>query len=189
MLIFLVRWKEIQDLPLSEKEVFNCNFRVASVISKMGFVFLEQGFSKLLLPICILISISCSGSGFVYQTRGLKHGRAIIVSTCAAVASIVTGVLAGMFALGEGLPSAPVARLSLLLGWIFILVGVVLLVASTRLMRSLPKPWQHLARSGSERNFGVRQSASTRTRDTNPSAVIQASTLHHLISPSSKEKA
>jgi len=51
------------------------------------------------------------------QTRGLKHGRAIIVSTCAAVASILTGVLAGMLALGERLPSAPKARLALLLGW------------------------------------------------------------------------
>lgn len=51
------------------------------------------------------------------QTQGLKHGRAIVVSTCAAVASIVTGVLAGMLALGERLPSAPAARFSLLLGW------------------------------------------------------------------------
>ena len=51
------------------------------------------------------------------QTRGLKHGRAIVVSTCAAVASILTGVLAGMLALGERLPSAPKARFLLLLGW------------------------------------------------------------------------
>lgn len=53
----------------------------------------------------------------VMQTSGLKHGRAIIVSTCAAVASILTGVVAGMVALGERLPSAPKARLLLLLGW------------------------------------------------------------------------
>ena len=54
---------------------------------------------------------------FTMQTRGLKHGRAIVVSTCAAVASILTGVLAGMLALHERLPSTPKARLSLLLGW------------------------------------------------------------------------
>ncbi|XVE80032.1 hypothetical protein DITRI_Ditri14bG0106100 [Diplodiscus trichospermus] len=35
------------------------------------------------------------------QTRGLKHGGAIVISSCAAVASIVTGVLAGMVELGE----------------------------------------------------------------------------------------
>jgi len=63
-----------------------------------------------------LIYLQC-GIFFFMQTRGLKHGRAIVVSTCAAVASIVTGVLAGMLALGEKLPSAPVSRLSLLLGW------------------------------------------------------------------------
>ena len=39
------------------------------------------------------------------------------MSTCASVASILTGVIAGMLALGEQLPSAPDARLSLLFGW------------------------------------------------------------------------
>lgn len=164
-------------------------FGMASVISKMGFVFLEQGFSKLLVPICISISICCSASGFVYQTRGLKHGRAIVVSTCAAVASIVTGVLAGMLALGERLPSAPIARLWLLLGWLFIIIGVILLVSSTRLLPYLPRPWRRFARSGPEKNFGLRQSVSLRSRDASPSAVIQATTLHHLMTSPSKEKA
>ncbi|KAI8011510.1 ATPase 4, plasma membrane-type [Camellia lanceoleosa] len=54
----------------------------------------RDGFSKLLVPACISISVCCSGTGFFYQTRGLKHGRAIVVSTCTAIASIVTGVLA-----------------------------------------------------------------------------------------------
>ncbi|CAI0448440.1 unnamed protein product [Linum tenue] len=163
--------------------------RISSVISKMGFVFLEQGLSRLLVPVCISISVCCSGIGFYYQTTGLKHGRAIVVSTCAAVASIVTGVLAGMLALGERLPSAPAARLSLLLGWLLIVVGVLLLVSSTRLLRHLPRPLRRFVKSGIDRNFTPSRSTSMRAKDSNPSAVIQAATLHHLISSSSKQKA
>ncbi|GFZ16252.1 magnesium transporter, putative [Actinidia rufa] len=165
-------------------------FGMASVISKMGFVFLEQGFSRLLVPTCIAISMCCSGTGFVYQTRGLKHGRAIVVSTCAAVASIVTGVLAGMIALGERLPSAPMARRTLLLGWLFIILGVVLLVTSTRLVRYLPRSLRRFMQGGAaDRNFGLRRHSSVHARDSSPSAVIQAATLHHLMSSPSKEKA
>ncbi|RXH72977.1 hypothetical protein DVH24_012661 [Malus domestica] len=158
---------------------------MASVISKMGFVFLEQGFHSMLVPICVIISICCSGTGFYYQTWGLKHGRAIVVSTCAAVASIVTGVLAGMLALGERLPSAPTARLSLMLGWLLIIIGVILLVSSTRLMRRLPRPLRQLLKSGVDQ----RKPGSIRVRDGSPSTVIQAATLHHLIPTASKEKA
>lgn len=160
-------------------------FGIASVISKMGFVFLEQGFSALLVPVCISISICCSASGFVYQTRGLKHGRAVVVSTCAAVASIVTGVLAGMLALGERLPESPTSRLWLLLGWLLIVTGVILLVTSTRLIRFLPRKWRPV-----ERNFGSRQPSSLRSRDqnSNPSTIIQAATLHHLVTSPSKAK-
>ncbi|XP_030452599.1 probable magnesium transporter NIPA9 isoform X2 [Syzygium oleosum] len=164
-------------------------FGMASVVSKMGFLFMEQGFSRMLVPVCIGISISCSGTGFFYQTRGLKHGRAIVVSTCAAVASIVSGVLAGMLALGEKLPSAPAARLLLLLGWLLIIVGVILLVSSARLVRLLPRRFRQLVPSGVGRNSGLRRSGSVHAKDTSPSAVIHAATLHHLIASPSKEKA
>ncbi|KAI4337154.1 hypothetical protein L6164_015602 [Bauhinia variegata] len=161
-------------------------FGMASVISKMGFLFLEQGFHKLLVPVCIMISVCCSGTGFYYQTRGLKHGRAIVVSTCAAVASILTGVLAGMFALGERLPSAPKARFLLLVGWLLIILGVILLVGSARLMRFLPLPSQRFSRSSVDKNY--RRAGSNRIRESSASAVIQAATLNSLIT-SSKEKA
>ncbi|KAJ4833805.1 hypothetical protein Tsubulata_014725 [Turnera subulata] len=164
-------------------------FGIASVISKMGFVLLEQGFSSMFVPICISISICCSGTGFVYQTQGLKHGRAIVVSTCAAVASIVTGVLAGMLALGERLPSAPAARLSLLLGWVLIITGVILLVCSTRLLRHIRRPFRRFLRSGADRKNALSRSGSLRVKDSNPSAIIHAATLHHLISSPPKEKA
>ncbi|KAI4376996.1 hypothetical protein MLD38_014695 [Melastoma candidum] len=166
-------------------------FGMASVISKMGFLFLEQGFSKLLAPLCIAISMSCSGTGFFYQTRGLKHGRAIVVSTCAAVASIVTGVLAGMLALGESLPTAPFGRFLLLLGWVLIIVGVVLLVGSSRIIKLLPCRFRQATHGGLSRtpaSPSLRRTVLANDVMSSPSAVIQASTLHHLLS-SPKEKA
>ncbi|WOK99177.1 putative magnesium transporter NIPA9 [Canna indica] len=163
-------------------------FGMASVISKMGFVFSEKGFSRIMVPICISISICCSASGFIYQTRGLKHGRAIVVSTCAAVASIVTGVLAGMLALGEHMPSSPIARMALSLGWLFIILGVILLVSSARLMALLPTPLRRYL-SNLEKNHNLRRSGSVRAKEPGPSAVIHATTLHHLITSPVKEKA
>ncbi|XP_062158204.1 probable magnesium transporter NIPA9 isoform X1 [Alnus glutinosa] len=187
------REQEMMEYEVVEEIIYGLEsgilFGMASVISKMGFVFLEQGFHKMLVPICISISVAFSGTGFYYQTRGLKHGRAIVVSTCAAVASIVTGVLAGMLALGERLPSAPTARVSLLLGWLLIIIGVILLVSSTRVLRHLPRPLRHFIQRGVDRNFSLRRSGSVRVRDTNPSAVIQAATLQHLISCPPKAKA
>nr|KJB07421.1 hypothetical protein B456_001G022500 [Gossypium raimondii] len=187
------REQELMEYEVVEEIIYGLEsgilFGMASVISKIGFVFVQQGFSKMLIPLCVSISICCSGTGFYYQTRGLKHGRAIVISTCAAVASIVTGVLAGMLALGERLPSAPVARLSLLLGWLFIMMGVILLVSSTRLMRHLPWPLQNLIPSGADRNFSLRKTGSHRVKDPSPAAVIPAATLHHLIPTPAKEKA
>ncbi|KAL9376557.1 hypothetical protein Peur_030677 [Populus x canadensis] len=185
------RAHEMMDYEVVEEIIYGLEsgilFGMASVISKMGFVFLEQGFSRMLVPVCVSISICCSATGFYYQTQGLKHGRAIVVSTCAAVASIVTGVLAGMLALGEQLPSAPTARFSLLLGWLFIVVGVILLVSSTWLLRHLPL--HRFIRINVDRNFSLSRSGSLRLKDSNPTAVIHAATLHHLISSPSKEKA
>ncbi|XP_014503579.1 probable magnesium transporter NIPA9 isoform X4 [Vigna radiata var. radiata] len=186
------REQEMMEYDVVEEIIYGLEsgilFGMSSVISKIGFIFLDQGFPKLLAPVCILISVCCSGTGFYYQTRGLKHGRAIVVSTCAAVASILTGVLAGMFALGERLPSEPKARLALLLGWLLIIMGVILLVGSTRLVRFLSCSSSQ-RRSNVDKNFGLRRTTSSRVREPSPSAIIQAATLNHLLSSSSKEKA
>ncbi|KAL8167869.1 hypothetical protein V2J09_009368, partial [Rumex salicifolius] len=162
------RQQELMQSEVVEEIIYGLEsgilFGMASVVSKLGFVLWEQGFSKMLVPTSILISIGFSATGFFYQTRGLKHGRAVVVSTCAAIASILTGVLAGMFALGEHLPSAPGA------------------LSSTRLISHLP--WQQKRpRSGSDK-----RGASIRGRDSNPSAVIHTITLHNLLASSSREK-
>ncbi|EPS59206.1 hypothetical protein M569_15605, partial [Genlisea aurea] len=115
-------------------------FGISSVISKTGFLLLKQGFAGFFLALCVSLSVVCSTFGFYYQTRGLKHGRAIVVTTCGAVSAILTAVLSGMYALGEDLPSSPVSRQLLLVGWVLIVIGVSLLVFSPHLARYLPKP-------------------------------------------------
>uniref|UniRef100_A0A9I9DDK1 Probable magnesium transporter n=1 Tax=Cucumis melo TaxID=3656 RepID=A0A9I9DDK1_CUCME len=175
------REQELMEFEVVEEIIYGLEsgilFGMASVISKMGFLFLEQGFHQILVPICILISICCSATGFYYQTRGLKHGRAIVVSTCAAVASIVTGVLAGMLALGEELPS------------LLIIIGVILLVSSSRLIRRLTWLYRRFKRNGVDRNFGHRSGSGVRLRDSSPSAIIQTTTLQNLLSSKAKADA
>ncbi|RWW84386.1 hypothetical protein BHE74_00007010 [Ensete ventricosum] len=138
-------------------------YRMASVISKMGFVFSEQGFSKIMVPVCISISICCSATGFVYQVISLyafSYSNLGVSTQC----------------------SLTVCRL-------FIILGVILLVSSTRLMALLPRPMRRHLKSNLEKNQTLRRSGSVRAKDPSPSAVIQASTLHHLVTSPAKEKA
>ncbi|XP_022754672.1 probable magnesium transporter NIPA9 isoform X3 [Durio zibethinus] len=65
------REQELVEYEVVEEIIYGLEsgilFGMASVISKMGFVFVEQGFSKMLIPLCVSISICCSGTGFYYQ--------------------------------------------------------------------------------------------------------------------------
>lgn len=71
-----------------------------------------------------------------------------------------------------------------------ILLGVVLLVTSTRLMRYLPRPLRRFMPGSVDRNSSLRRHGSVHatSRDSSPSAVIHATTLHHLLSSPTKEK-
>ncbi|RXH83106.1 hypothetical protein DVH24_003604 [Malus domestica] len=63
--------QELMEYEVVEEIIYGLEsgilFGMASVITKMGFVFLEQGFHSMLVPICVIISICCSGTGFYYQ--------------------------------------------------------------------------------------------------------------------------
>lgn len=89
----------------------------------------------------IATGVALSTSGFYCQTRGFKEGRAVVVSTCAAVAAMVTAVAAGMAGLGEDLPTNARLRFFRFLGWFLILSGIVLLVAAKPAAHAThPKP-------------------------------------------------
>nr|XP_024380289.1 probable magnesium transporter NIPA9 isoform X2 [Physcomitrium patens] len=114
-------------------------FGLSASVCKVGFMLAERGLSQWFVPAGIAVGICCSSSGFFCQTRGLKNGRAVVVSTCAAVASIMTGVLVGLFALGESLPASTSGRLLLLLAWGLIVVGIIVILLSEKIALMLPR--------------------------------------------------
>lgn len=73
----------------------------------------------------LLGSVFLSSTGFVLQTMGLKEGSTVVVCTCAAVSSMITGVLVGMIGLAEPLPDGNTAMLIRLSSWTAVLVGVI----------------------------------------------------------------
>jgi hypothetical protein len=76
------------------------------------------------VPLGLVSSVCLTTAGFVLQTWGLKDGNTVVVCTCAAVSSMVMGVLVGLLALGEGMPAGWWARTLRMLSWLLIAVGV-----------------------------------------------------------------
>lgn len=99
--------------------------------------FLMASYRWTWVPFGLLCSIGLSSSGFILQTCGLKEGSTVVVCTCVAVTSMVTGVLVGILGLGETLPGSNTVTMIRLLSWNLILIGVVALASGPGGMQEL----------------------------------------------------
>ncbi|CAI5524537.1 unnamed protein product, partial [Closterium sp. Naga37s-1] len=90
-------------------------FGLSAAAVKTGML-LATGGPPVFALLGIAVGVSLSSFGFFCQTRGFKEGRAVVVSTCAAVAAMLTAVAAGMAGLGEDLPTSARLRMWRFLG-------------------------------------------------------------------------
>ncbi|MCO5580635.1 hypothetical protein L7F22_034505 [Adiantum nelumboides] len=153
---------------------FGSQCRMAAIFARLGFMLVDKGRSKLCIPAGILAGLCCSASGVFCQTKGLKDGRAVVVSTCAAVASIITGVTIGMVVLGETLPVSSFRQFCLFIGWLLIILGVIILMDSNRVGLLLPRSMRRILKlKGSSHKSNPPRTPQYSRRDPSSSSVVQ----------------
>ncbi|KAK9916037.1 hypothetical protein WJX75_007653 [Coccomyxa subellipsoidea] len=98
-------------------------FGMSAAACRTGFL-LAARVSWTAAPAGLCTSVALSSAGFALQTLGFKDGNTVVVCTCAAVSSMLTGVLVGLLALGERMPRTLGMRALRLLSWTAIALGV-----------------------------------------------------------------
>jgi hypothetical protein len=126
-------------------------FGLSAACCRTGFLMSARRWTW--IPFGLAASVALSATGFILQTQGLQSGATVVVCTCVAVTSMVTGVLVGLLGLGETMPGSFISTLVRLTSWNLILIGVVALASGpggmqellvTLLQRIPPQVWQKL---------------------------------------------
>mmetsp|Transcript_9914 Transcript_9914/g.25263 ORF Transcript_9914/g.25263 Transcript_9914/m.25263 type:complete len:336 (-) Transcript_9914:140-1147(-) len=105
-----------------------CFFALSSTTCRSGFILGGITGRKILFGACGMgCSVVNTSIGFVYQTLGLKEGSAVMISTITTVVTMLLGMLLGILALGEGLPTSSGGLALHISSCILIAVGSVVL--------------------------------------------------------------
>ena len=109
---------------LSYGAAAGCAYALSASCCRAGMLAASASAGRPAALLGLLASACFTAVGVVAQTRGLKDGSAMVVCTVAAVASMLTGLAAGLLCLGERLPATAKGVFAWLLSWAAIAAGV-----------------------------------------------------------------
>jgi drug/metabolite transporter (DMT)-like permease len=102
-------------------------FSQATVLMRSAHLLTAQGHGLYWLFLGGLASFGASLSGVYLQTRGLRHGRAVLIVTYDTLASCVASLVVGMLVLAEPFPTDAQGIFLRILSLVLIFVGIPLL--------------------------------------------------------------
>ena len=102
-------------------------FSQATVLMRSAHLLNAQGYSLPWLLLGGFASLGASLTGVFLQTRGLRHGRAVLIVTYDTLASCVASLVVGMLVLAEPFPTDAQGIFLRILSLVLIFVGIPLL--------------------------------------------------------------
>lgn len=102
-------------------------FGLSAAIMRAGLLATQVSGHLYLVGVGLAGAALFTTTGFFFQTRGFRQGRAVVVGTWAGVVALASAVIAGTVALGEPLPPSAARRILRVTSFAVIALGAVLM--------------------------------------------------------------
>ena len=102
-------------------------FGLSASLTRGGLVLAVATNHRAWYAVGFVLSVAHTATGFAAQTRAFRDGGAVVVGAVASASTVMTGIVVGVLALGEPLPSGWAQCSLLMMSWLLVMAGVAVL--------------------------------------------------------------